>query len=501
MNAKSNKIRNSFHNFLSSLLKAASISLIGFIVTPFIIRWVGDESYSIYKLIFDWVSNVWMFDLGVSGGFLSISAIYIKKSKLNELYADGLRAHIRTFPYLFSAIFGIYFLLRFIIQFENVSITEFTFAYLIFASSFLFYPLNIFRQYFEVTERISFINKVTIIQLVLTNILMAFFAYIGFGLLGIAVAYSSLIILAYILMGFTALKDMNISIKDLIGVRGEYFSKIKFSGKDYLLINISQKISFLADNSIIAYFYSPIQVVPFFITQKLSALFQSQLQSISYSAWASLIDFYNQGQLETFREKFIEVFKFNLIMVLAAFCIVYQLNEPFIALWIGEKYFVSSEFNLVISILMALNLLNYVIGHTLVGTGHIKQQSRPYFYLGVLNLIVSIILAKYMGLIGPVLASTIMMSALLVYKFYLLFHVYDIQFKQLFKIVFKQSLILFVFIFSFSQILTNQQMTWPKLFLQASCIGFLYFIASWIFSMTKNEKIIWIRRIKNVLSR
>ena len=492
VNSKSYK---SFKNFSAALVKAFCTSIFGFIITPIVIGYVGDETYGIYKLIFDWLSNVWMFDLGISGAFLAISAAYVKKKELADVFADGFRLHVFILPLLFVASCAFYFLILAIADLDKVTVTEYSAAFWIVASTFIFFPFNIFRQYFEISERSSFISAVTIIQLFFTNLGILIFSYLGFGLIGLSLAYAICIIAGYIYIYTKSHKEMGWSLKSLLAGRGIFTKELRSSGRSYLSINISQKISFLADNTIIAYFFSASSVVVFFIAQRLGSLFQSQIQSLGFSSWASLIDFYHQKKLDLFQLRLVEVLKFNLFIAVLASIINYLFNKRFITLWIGEKYYVDSYFNIIISALVVVNILNLLVGHILSGTGHIQAQSRPYITLGVLNLIFSIVLTKFMGLHGPIFSSLITMGVLLIFKLYLIVSKFGVSKLKIIEIILRFSILIALVILVepyFQQFYENSWISLTLWILIVSCLYF-FFGFFWIFNC--DERLVWYRRV------
>lgn len=493
------KSMKSFKNFSTSLIKAFCTSIFGFIITPLVILKVGDEAYGLYKLIFDWLSNVWMFDLGISGAFLAVSAAFYKKKELKDVFADGFKLHIKILPILLLGSSLFYLLIFNIVKLDNVTFNEYTLSFWIVASTFIFFPLNIFRQYFEISERTSLINWITIVQLFLTNIFILIFSYMGMGLVGLCLSYSFFIILGYITIYYFSYREQKWSISFLLKGGDKYIEKIKTVGKSYLSINISQKISFLADNTIIAYFYSPAQVVIFFISQRLGSLFQSQIQSLGFSSWASLIDFFHQKQGEVFKQKFLEVFKFNFFIASLALTLNFLFNERFVDIWIGEKYYIDDLFNSIISILLLVNILNLLLGHILTGTGHVKNQSRAYLIFGILNLVFSIVLTKFIGLHGPIVSSLCMMSGLLVFKIILVSTKYEIKLKTL-SLVFLKMGITISLVISFENFISPFYLkSWFSLTAHLILISLMFVLSGLFIVFSKRERKVWNDRVMRIL--
>jgi O-antigen/teichoic acid export membrane protein len=494
------KSSRSFKNLFSAIIKGLATSVIGFVITPYLIHYVGDEQFGLYKIILDWLSNVWIFDLGVSGAFLAIAAMKIKDADKKELFRDGFYKYFTALPLMYIACFGFYVFTRFIIKLETVSISDYTISFFIIALTFIFYPLNAFRQYFEVSERLNFINKVTIVQLVLTNIFSLVFAYLGFGLVGLSFAYSLFIALGFIYIYYRACRELDLKYKDLFKERGRYITMIKGEGKNFLFINISQKISFLADNTIIAYFYNASMIVPFFISGRLAGLFQGQVQSVTYSGWASLIAFYNDGERETFKLRLVELLKGNFVLSLACLCVIWVLNESFITLWIGKEYFIDQSFTIIVSLLSLVNILNFFLGHVLSGTGHVSHQSKAYIITGISNLILSIVLTLEVGLYGPVLASLITMGLLLVYKLILLNRIYAVSLTEQLLLFLPSSLFAALIIFFYPYLFNIlDASSWMKIITHGAILGLSLSVLSFLFCFTKLEKETWIKRLRRVL--
>jgi O-antigen/teichoic acid export membrane protein len=118
------KSSRSFKNLSSAILKGFATSILGFLITPYLIHYVGDEQFGLYKVILDWLSNVWIFDLGVSGAFLAIAAIKFKEADKKELFADGFYKYFTALPLMSIACLGFYALTRFIIDLDTVSVIQ-----------------------------------------------------------------------------------------------------------------------------------------------------------------------------------------------------------------------------------------------------------------------------------------------------------------------------------------------------------------------------------------
>lgn len=503
-NTAESRSQRSFKNLISSVVKAFLTAIVGFVVTPYIIEYVGKNSFGTYKLIIDWLSNVWIFDLGVSGAFLAVATSKLSDNKIQRIFSAGTITHFRVLPLLLLACVVIYSFLISIIKIENISLVEYSISFFLVAFSYLFYPFNVFRQYFEIKQRSSLVNYITVYQLVLTNLMSLLFAYLGFGLIGLCAAYSLFILLGYLMMYFLCAREEGWSLKSLLKTDSkEEIEEINKSKKSSLLINISQKISFLGDNTIIAYFYSPVAVVPYFISQRLANLFQSQLQGITFSGWASLLDVYRNETSEVFSNRLEEALKITFFLSLCGGLVIYIFNEPFVYLWMSEEYYISNTFNIIISMLLVVNIQNIILGNILSGAGFISLQSKPYLLTGLANLLLSIFFTFKLGMIGPVLASLITMLILFVIKLRIAFSVFNLKLNHFFKVYVVQLFVVLVLGYVLNRIYGSDKSmySWVELFGKSIFTIAVFVGSSFLISFSKSERQVWILRIQRLLKK
>ncbi|MDT7987605.1 hypothetical protein REO35_07780, partial [Clostridium perfringens] len=110
-------------------------------------------------------------------------------------------------------------------------------------------------------------------------------------------------------------------------------------------------------------------------------------------------------------EKIYEIFKttFFISFWIYSFATIflYNLLEPFINWWIGEGYLLNKFVFLVVLLNFYINGMRSVIGTYKSKAGLFVQDKYMPALEGVVNLVISLILIKYLGLVGVFLGTTI----------------------------------------------------------------------------------------------
>ncbi len=124
------------------------------------------------------------------------------------------------------------------------------------------------------------------------------------------------------------------------------------------------------------------------------------------ASWAGLADLHHRGEHETFRHRLRELFRLVTILGIAAVGPIVAYNHHFVALWVGpeldggELVVVAAGVNAVLVPLISL------AGWCISGTGRIRMLTIPALISSGLNLGLSIVLARLVGVAGPLLGTT-----------------------------------------------------------------------------------------------
>ncbi|MBH48543.1 MAG: hypothetical protein CME71_10285 [Halobacteriovorax sp.] len=488
------RFSHSLLNVSTSFLKIIFVSLIGFIATPIIVKHIGDENFGLYRLLSDWITFIGLAEFGIGGGILVLLSKSVRdKSKSKSLLQTIFGVYLRILPLYLLAALIIYFLLSFIAS-ENVS-SSFNWAFWIMAATYLFIPFGVYRSYLEASQKTSTVNFASTAQMFILNLLAITLAYFNFNLIGQALALFSSVAFFYVSMIYLGTKDFGLSLWS--PRRNEVVEwDIWGQGRHNFFVVSSMNVGLLADSAIVTMFYSAKEVVPFFVSQRLGNLFLQKIQGAGVSIWASLVDLWHEGRTEDFLENFLQANKLLTIFSIILLVPMIIVNQEFVSVWMGPSNALDFVFGLILAIFIWTNAMNVFWRHILAGTGHLEQQVRPYVISGICNIIMTLILTKYWGLTGPILASSLALLGLMIWKVKLFNSHYSLNAVSLLKKLIPAFGLAALFL-SLSKFYTVEQ-SWLAVgtIFCLNLIGLA--VLSFLFLFNQREKQMWLDRIKRL---
>jgi O-antigen/teichoic acid export membrane protein len=189
------------------------------------------------------------------------------------------------------------------------------------------------------------------------------------------------------------------------------FVGILFSdGWKFFVIGIGWMVNWQTDNMVIAHFLGAAQVTPYAVTFSLFAI-ATGLQTLAYpSLWPAYTEAYAQRDYGWIRKTLRSNFKFSLFTTTAIVGFLTLFGSEIIRLWAGAA--AVPPFSVIVWMaLWRLMLSTLLVGSCLLNaTGHLKGMTIYGTVTAVLNLALSILLAKMYGITG-VIAGTVIAFA------------------------------------------------------------------------------------------
>jgi O-antigen/teichoic acid export membrane protein len=169
-------------------------------------------------------------------------------------------------------------------------------------------------------------------------------------------------------------------------------------------------INWQTDNMVIAHFLGAAQVTPYAVTFSLFAL-ATGLQTLAYpSLWPAYTEAFAQRDFEWIRQTVRSNFKFSFLSTLAIVGLLSIFAGDIIRLWAGAV--AVPPFSVIVWMaLWRLMLATLLVGSCLLNaTGHLKGMTIYGTITALLNLTLSILLARKYGITG-VIAGTVIAFA------------------------------------------------------------------------------------------
>ncbi|MEH2160628.1 MAG: lipopolysaccharide biosynthesis protein [Nostoc sp.] len=494
-------------NFATGLVLQIMTLGIGLVSTPMLLSWLGDDRYGAFRAATDWGNYLNLLELGIGGSLLALlaKAVGIGDRQLIRLtLATAIRTYLNIMAGMILVGVGLGCFITYLVPVKGLLVGELQKGYWLGLLGILLLPLNSFRLLAAASQRSYTDNVFVIFQSLIITSVSLLLARARFGITGQYIA----VLLGNIFFQLVMCCDGLRRYPDVFTYLGDRKSQLPIEKQLWqlnwptLALNFSGQMSLFTDNIIISYSLSPATVVPFFVTQRLTALAQSQIQGIGNATWAALADLYAKGEREKFNARLIELTRLVAVMGLGLMVTIAGYNHYFIKLWVGEDRFGGDG----VTILAACNGLFLGLlslwGWCFSGTGNQPKLVRPATLAAVINFLVSIISTHFFGIIGPLLGTFIAFTTVSLWQLPLLMQeVFGTSLRQLFFAV-AQPLAVGLPYGLIVWWIAKSHTPWGWLGLAAEMVltALIYFAIAWLLVLNEFERKQWSDRLKMLYS-
>ena len=175
--------------------------------------------------------------------------------------------------------------------------------------------------------------------------------------------------------------------------------------------NLSGRLGLLTDAIVAGRLLGLEAPAVLFVTQRLAALAQAQLQGIGAASWAGLAELHAQGRTDVFNRRLVELTRLVAVLGVAALAPIVAYNRRFFELWMlarmgpqgygGDAVAAVAAFNALV--LAVVSLWNWCFS----GTGQVHRVAGASALGAAINLAASVALTRSLGVVGPLLGTTI----------------------------------------------------------------------------------------------
>lgn len=380
---------------------------LSFVITPFVLRWLGAERFGIQRALMDSVAYLGLFELGLLGATRANLALHYGRGDRARAHAVALTALRRYAPIvLCMSVAGaaiVWWAPR-LGGHTAISGGELRSAAAIFVVAVLLAPFSVFRAALEAQQRAYVLKALGIGGAIASGLLSLLFAYAGWGLTGQAVA-------VLIVPLITAPLVMLAARRELVGswnaapepAAAEALTRLS---RPTLVYEISSRVGLFSDNIVVAMLLAPQLVAPFFLTQRVAMIALGQLQEIGNATWAALIELHAQGLTAVFRHRLLHLSSWVTSASIILLVPVLLLNRSFIVLWLGERNYAGPMVTILVCANVWLWAVSSLWGWVVFGAGCIAAWTPYAVAFSAVNITVSLAATWWLGIYGPLLGTT-----------------------------------------------------------------------------------------------
>jgi O-antigen/teichoic acid export membrane protein len=384
-------------------------AVIGFAATPLILRWLGAERYGAFRAASDWLGYVGLLEFGIGGALQVLFARSLGKDDRVGVVATiraGVRAYLAAAMLMAAFAAGLIAVLPELIHLPGELTGELRWGCVIYLCGLLLLPLAVFRALAEAGQRGYLVNALVGVQAVVITGGSVILARAGWGLVG---QFAALILGALVFnlaLAWDGLRRYPEALAAEAGRAGVGRSLWTLSWPT-LIFNLSGRVGLLTDTIVIAGFLGPAAVAPFYLSQRLIALAQTQVQAVGSATWAGLIDLHLRGLHEVFARRFVQLTRLTALLGAASLLPVAVWNHDLIALWVGRDHYAGAAVTWLAAVnAWVLGVLS-IWGWPLMAAGHVRSVLPAIIVSSALNIGVSLAATADVGLPGPLLGTTV----------------------------------------------------------------------------------------------
>ncbi|WP_353932516.1 polysaccharide biosynthesis C-terminal domain-containing protein [Okeanomitos corallinicola TIOX110] len=495
-------------NFATGLMLQVMTLGIGIFSTPLLLGWLGDERFGAFRAATDWGNYLNLLELGISGSLMALLAKAVgigERQQIRLTLATGITTYLKIMIVMILAGLGLGIFITQLVPVKGVLVSELQTGYWLGFLAIFLLPLNPFRLLADASQRGYFANVFIMFQSLLITGLALLLASRGFGITGQYIAVLAGNIAFQLLMSWDGLHrypDVVLAIKDLKAQKPIEKKLWQLNWSTFAL-RLSGQFGLFTDNIIISYILNPATVVPFFVTQRLASIAQTQIQGIGNATWAALADLHAKGEMEKFNARLIELTRLVTVMGVTFMVSIAAYNHHFIKLWVGEDRFGGDGITLLATcnglLLGLLSLWSWCFS----GTGKQPELVRTATLSAAINFVTSIICTQVFGIIGPLLGTFIAFTTVSLWQLPLLMREgFGTSLKQLFIAVAKPLAVGIPYGLVIWLIAKNHTpWGWLGLAAEMSLTASIYLVVAWLLILNKSERQQWIDRFSMLFSR
>lgn len=380
---------------------------LGLLSTPLLLRYLGEERFGAFRILLDWISHIGIFELGLYSASLAL---------LTKSAAEGsasLTASLRLIYKNYFVVFLMqilayicfYLCIDYLIPASEPVKMELRVSALLMSVSLLFLLSQVFRAYLESIQK-GYVVSVILVIFNISYLSMATAAAVfGYGLPGQAVSYVVSLFISLVIYFVYAKNIFSDLLSNAESIENQRV--LKRQRLSHFISELCGRVSLLSDNIIVSISMGAEMVTPFFITQKATSMMQQQLLQVGNSSWAALSELYYQKKTEVFNARVIQLTEMLAYFSGVTLSITCLLNPSFVTLWTGSSTFagvwVSNITAINAALLGVLSFWSWCFSATNLANKLVRVN---LVHAGV-NVIVSLILVRSLGFLGPLYGTLI----------------------------------------------------------------------------------------------
>ncbi|MHB9941097.1 teichoic acid transporter [Clostridium sporogenes] len=388
-------------------------TIISLVYTPFMLRMMGQSEYGLYSLTASIVGYLTILDFGFGNAIVRYTAKYrALNDKEKEYNLNGMFIVIYTMIGIITTIIGFILYLNtgklFSVKMTPLEIEKAKVLMLLLAFNLaVSFPLGIFSSIITAYEEFVFSKVINIIRIIISPCIMIPLLILGYRSIGMVVVTTILNICILLINMWYCLTKLKVKL---------YFNNFDFSllreiigYSFYIFLNIIvDKINWSADQFILGTVAGTVAVAVYSVAAQINTYYLSFSTAISGVFLPKLTAMVTRKASDKeLSDLFIKIGRIQYVIMAYILCEFLLLGQDFVNIWAGKDYSSAYYIAAILIIPVTVPLIQNLGISLLQAQNKQKFRSIVYTLIAVLNIIISIPLAKIYGGIGSAIGTSI----------------------------------------------------------------------------------------------
>lgn len=497
-------------DIIISYIKLLLNIVIGFLLVPYMIKYLGKSQYGIMNLVNSIIGYVSILDLGIGQTLVRYISMYKsqnRRDKENQLVSYSL------FTYMIISLVGIFIGITIYIYFGNifknlefneVALAKVTFVIAL-VNILLQIPTAAFYSVLAAYNKYSLINIANIIKIFVRTIVIIIILKLDYGLIGLFIGdfiINQMLGLFYILYALRKIK-IKIKLKTIDASMKNEINRYSF----YVFLGIiTDQIFWKTDNILLGILGGTAAIAVYSISSNLVNYYITLCSNFSSVFLPRLTELVlNDTENKSTNNFFIKASRYQYMIVFIILINYIFLGKEFITLWVGKNFIEAYYYGLIVIIPMTIPMFQTTGIQILYAKN--KHKTRAIIYLGnaVLNILTSIVFIKIYGTIGAAMGTSFAMilgNCIFINLYYR--YQFKLSLKEFFaKVCLKTTLygIPTVIVFIILSFTTLKEINFINFVIKVAIGNISYFYCIFRYSLKEEERNIvsgYLKRLRNI---
>lgn len=391
-------------NLASRYTLIVATALLGVVVLPFNLRYLGESDYGLWMLVASVTTYFSVLELGYGGAIVRFVAEYRTRNDaraLNEILSTMFYVFSGMGVLAYGAAIVVAVLLPYIFTLEPGQVAIGRTVLLIIALNVaLHFVFSVYGGVINGFER-YYVNNIVggafNIGAALVNLIVL---WLGFGLVELVGATTAMRVAPY----FFYWRNAHVAFPEL-SIRRAYFRKERLReltgfGLYMAVIDWSARLTYTADLAILGMFFNTAAVAVYAIAQRLAEALLRLTNQLHTFLFPVVVSQAVEGGIEEQRRLFVKVTRFQLATSVALCGCVAAVADTLIRAWVGPGYDTSAAILPVLAAVVVLRTLMAMPATVLKGTGHHRFVAIASAWCAVASLLLSVAAVQILGVSG-----------------------------------------------------------------------------------------------------